>query len=133
VPSVVQPDDADAGGLGDAGEGPVSSQVVLEALMTRIEGGQLETWLTSSSGCLLAFVTNTERATLSLLDGEGDAGEHAVDRGADGSSDGFILANGQHDEYLNEDTVPLGEALRIVRHIVSQGSWPADTSWVVDR
>jgi hypothetical protein len=94
----VQPDDADAGGLGDAGEGPVSSQVVLEALMTRIEGGQLETWLTSSSGCLLAFVTNTERATLSLLDGEGDAGEHAVDRGANGSSDGFILANGQHDE-----------------------------------
>ncbi|MEN1886080.1 hypothetical protein [Streptomyces mirabilis] len=117
----------------DGSSDPVTSQVVREALLERIEGGRLETWLTSSSGRLLAFVTNTDRATVSLLDGEGDAGEHAVDREADGSSDGFILANGQHDEYPNEDTVPLEEALKIVRHIVSEGSWPADTSWVVDR
>ncbi|MFH9970278.1 hypothetical protein ACH4PR_55545, partial [Streptomyces mirabilis] len=49
------------------------------------------------------------------------------------SSEGFVLSNGQHDEYPNEDTVPLEEAFRILSHILSEGSWPPDTSWMVDR
>ncbi|GGZ37460.1 hypothetical protein [Streptomyces poonensis] len=112
---------------------PVSFEVVLKILRPRIGGGQLETWLTSSSGRSLAFVTNTARAMVMLLDGEGDPGEHAVDPGADGWSEGFVLSNGQHDAYPDEDTVPIGEAFRIVEHIVSTGSWPADARWVADR
>ncbi|MER5204699.1 hypothetical protein [Streptomyces sp. NPDC002825] len=112
---------------------PVASAGVVEALRTRIDSGQLETWLTSSSGRFLAFVTNAERAMLVLLEGEGDPGEHAVDPGTAGSSDGFILSNGQGDEYPDEDTVPIREAFRLVEHIVGTGSWPADARWVVDR
>ncbi|MEW2497284.1 hypothetical protein AB0942_27680 [Streptomyces nodosus] len=112
---------------------PVSSEVVSGALRSRIGGGQLETWLTSSSGRLLAFVTNTERAMVMLLEDEGDPGEHAVDPGAQGASDGFVLSNGQDDEYPDADTVPIGEAFGLVEQIVGTGSWPADARWVVDR
>ncbi|MFJ8133430.1 hypothetical protein [Streptomyces hydrogenans] len=112
---------------------PVSSAVVPETLRSRIDSGQLETWLTSSSGRSLAFVTNTERAMVMLLEDEGDSGEHAVDPGAEGSSDGFVLSNGQHDEYPDEDTVPIHEAFRLVKQIVATGSWPADARWVTDR
>ena len=112
---------------------PVSSAVVLETLRSRIDSGQLETWLTSSSVRSLAFVTNTERAMVMLLEDEVDPGEHAVAPGAEGSSDGFVLPNGQSDEYPDEDTVPIREAFRLVEHIIGTGSWPADARWVVDR
>ncbi|MEU8832532.1 hypothetical protein [Streptomyces sp900116325] len=112
---------------------PALSDMVLQTLRARIADGLLETWLTSSSGRSLAFVTNTERAMVVLLEREGDPGEHAVDPGADGSSEGFVLSNGQHDEYPDEDTVPLEEAFRIVDHIVSKGSWPPNAHWAVDR
>ncbi|MFJ2237905.1 hypothetical protein [Streptomyces sp. NPDC087859] len=112
---------------------PVSSAVVLEALRSRIDSGHFETWLTSSKGRLLAFVTNTERAMVMLLEDEGDPGEHAVDPGAEGSSDGFVLSNGQDDEYADEDTVPLGVGLGLVEQIIGMGSWPADARWVTDR
>lgn len=112
---------------------PVSSGAVVATLRTRIGGGQLETWLTSSSGRSLAIVSNTERAMVMLLDGAGDPGEHAVDPGAEGRSEGFVLANGQSDEYPDEDTVPLAEAFRIVAHILAAGSPPADAAWAVDR
>ncbi|MFD9052664.1 hypothetical protein [Streptomyces zaomyceticus] len=112
---------------------PVSSAIVLEALRSRIDSGRLETWLTSSSGRSLAFVTNTERAMVMLLEEEGDPGEHAVDPGAEGASEGFVLSNGQHDEYPDQDTVPIGEAFGLVEHIVGRGSWPAEASRVVDR
>ncbi|WP_369142086.1 hypothetical protein [Streptomyces sp. R44] len=112
---------------------PVSSDAVLETLRSRTDSGRLETWLKSSSGRLLAFVTNAERAMVMLLEEEGDPGEHAVDPGAEGSSGGFVLANGQDDEYPDEDTVPIGEAFRLVAHIVGTGSWPAGVCRVVDR
>ncbi|MEU6210839.1 hypothetical protein ABZ891_13085 [Streptomyces sp. NPDC047023] len=119
--------------INDDGPVPVLSAGVVEALRSRIASGQLETWLTSSSGRLLAFVTNAERAMVVLLEGEDDPGEHAVDPGTAGSSDGFILSNGQGDEYPDEDTVPIRAAFRIVEHIIGTGSWPADACWVVDR
>ncbi|MFG2562927.1 hypothetical protein [Streptomyces sp. NPDC048496] len=119
--------------IDDGSTAPVSLETVLEVLQARIGRGQLETWLSSSSGRALAVVTNTERAMVMLLEEEGDPGEHAVDPGANGSSEGFMLASGQHDEYPNEDTVPIGEAFRIVDHIVSKGSWPPDARWVADR
>ncbi|MEV7995373.1 hypothetical protein AB0O67_26790 [Streptomyces sp. NPDC086077] len=119
--------------VNDGSTVPVSSEVVLETLRARVDRRQLETRLSSSLGRSLAFVTNTDRAMVMLLKQEGDPGEHAVEPGAVGSSEGFVLSNGQHDEYPDEDTVPIGEALRIVEHIVSAGSWPADARWVVDR
>lgn len=118
--------------MNDGSPVPVSSGVV-EALRARVDSGRLETWLSSSGGRSLAFVTNTERAMVLLLDEEGDPGEHAVDPEAEGSSDGFVLSNEQHDEYPDQDTVPVGEALRLVEHIVTAGAWPADARWVVDR
>ncbi|MFD4482126.1 hypothetical protein ACFWPU_39280 [Streptomyces sp. NPDC058471] len=116
-----------------SGPVPVSSKTVLEALRSRVNSGRLETWLTSSSGRSLAFVTNTKRAMVMLLEEEGDPGEHAVDPGAQGSSDGFVLSNGQHDQYPDEDTVPIGEAFELVEQIIGTGSWPTDACWAVDR
>lgn len=57
-------------------------EVVLEILRARIGRGQLETWLTSSSGRSLAVVTNTERAMVMLLEKEGDPGEGVQNRGS---------------------------------------------------
>ncbi|MFE0701064.1 hypothetical protein [Streptomyces sp. NPDC058872] len=111
----------------------VSPDTVQQVLRERIDGGRRETWLISSSGRSLTFVTNGERAMVALLNGTDAPGERAVDPGARGSSTGFVLSNGQHDEYPNEDTVPLEEALRIFRHIVSEGSRPPDAPWAVDR
>lgn len=68
-----------------------------------------------------------------LLDDEDDPGEHAVTPGAAGRSMGFVLANGQHDEYPDADTVPLADALRIIDHILTVGAPPGDTTWSVDR
>lgn len=113
--------------------GSAAAAAVPEALRARVRSGQLETWLTSSSGRSLIFVTNTERAMVVLLEGDGDPGEHAVDPAAAGTSGGFVLANGQHDEYPDQDTVPIGDALDIVAHIVSTGSWPPHARWVTDR
>lgn len=118
--------------VNDGSAAPVSSAVVQETLRARIDKGKLETWLTSSSGRSLAIVTNTERAMVMLLDREGGSSRHAADPGACGSSKVFVLTNGQHDEYPNEDTAPTGEAFKIVDHIISNGSWPADAPWVSD-
>lgn len=41
-----------------------------------------------------------------LLEEEGDPGGHAVAPGTQGSSGGFVLANGQDDEHPDENTVP---------------------------
>ncbi|MDX5569764.1 hypothetical protein PYK79_49700 [Streptomyces sp. ID05-04B] len=89
-----------------------SSEVVLQTLRARVARSQLETWLSSSSGRSLGFVTNTERAMVMLLEAEGDPGEYAVEPGAMGSSEGFVVSNGQHDEYPDEDAVPIGEAFQ---------------------
>lgn len=119
--------------IDDGGTVLVPSGTVSATLQARCDRGRFETWLTSSSGRSLAFVTNTERAMVMLLDGEGDSGEHAVDPGAEGFSDGFVLSDGQHDEYPDRDTVPIDEAFRLVEHIVSTGYWPATARRVVDR
>lgn len=98
----------------------------------RIAEGRLETWLTSSAGRLLSVVSNTERALVMLLDGDGDPGAHAVSLGSRGVSGGFRRANGQCDRYPDEDTVPLGEAFRIVREVIVTGLPPADAGWRAD-
>ncbi|MEU5989806.1 hypothetical protein ABZ806_12605 [Spirillospora sp. NPDC047418] len=116
----------------DDGEA-IGPDAAIDELRARIEKGTLESWLTSSSGRLLAVVSNTRRAMVMLLDGEGDPGEHALAPGADGWSGGFVLSNGQDDEYPDEDTVPLAEAFRIVRHILARDTPPEDAPWKIDR
>ncbi|WP_210407924.1 Imm1 family immunity protein [Allokutzneria sp. NRRL B-24872] len=98
-----------------------------------MRSGRLETWLTSSSGRSLAFVSNTARAVVVLMNDDDDPGEHAVDPGASGSSSGFVLENGQHDAYPDADTLPLADALRVVDHILASGAPPEDVEWSVDR
>ncbi|MFE6750969.1 hypothetical protein ACFVGM_34315 [Kitasatospora purpeofusca] len=113
--------------------GPVSPGAALAQLRARAAEGGFEAWLTSGSGRQLAVVSNAERAMVLLLEGAGDPGEHAVDPDVEGWSAGFVLANGQDDEYPDEDTVPIGRALTIVEHILTTGRPSADTPWSVDR
>lgn len=126
--------DRSGGGAGAENESSsVGPDEAIAALRRRIAGKTCELWLAASSGRLLAVVTNGQRAMVVLLIGEGDPGEHATDPGAEGWSDGFVLVNGQGDEYPDEDTVPLDEALRIVHHILTTGGPPTDAPWTVDR
>ncbi|MEL5960847.1 hypothetical protein AADR41_39880 [Streptomyces sp. CLV115] len=118
---------------GTGGGAAVAADAVAEALRARIADGKLESLLESSSGRTLYVVSNTERAMVMLIEHPGDPGEHAADPGAEEWSDGFELSNGQADEYPDTDTVPLDEALRIVRHILATGRPPADAAWVADR
>ncbi|MFI9163044.1 Imm1 family immunity protein [Kitasatospora aureofaciens] len=111
----------------------VSTDAALQQLRARIAAGHLESWLTSSTGRSLGIITNTERAMVLLLAGDGGPGEHAVDPGATGQSSGFILANGQHDEYPDHETIPLAQALQTVSHILTTGAPPTDAAWAVDR
>jgi hypothetical protein len=62
----------------------------------------------------------------------GDPGSHAIDPGADGRQDGYVLDNGQHDTYADRDTIPLDDALRAVDHIVAHGRPPAGVPWEDD-
>ncbi|MFJ8085315.1 hypothetical protein ACIQ6Y_32500 [Streptomyces sp. NPDC096205] len=112
---------------------PTSTPTVLEMLQERIRAGLLETWLTSSSGRSLAFMSNTERAMVIIMNDEDDPGEHAMDQDASGSSKDFVLVDGQHDEYPDEDTLPLAEALQVVNHILTTGAPPPHVAWSIDR
>ncbi|MFF0291977.1 hypothetical protein ACFYST_04705 [Kitasatospora sp. NPDC004614] len=107
-------------------------QDAVAELRRRIAGGRAENWLRSSRGRQLAVVSNGVRAMVMLLAAPGDPGEHAVDPGADGWSDGYLLANGQQDEYPDEDTVPLCRALHLVRHLLDTGTPPPDVPWSID-
>ncbi|MGQ4721211.1 hypothetical protein [Streptomyces tunisiensis] len=116
-----------------AGSSPVPPEAAAQALRARVDAGLGETWLTHANGRSLGLVTNGERAMVMLLADEDDSGEHAVDPGAGGVGDGYVLANGQHDKYPNRDTVPLVEAYRLVEHVVRTGDWPLDAPRAVDR
>lgn len=113
---------------------PVEAPNVAELIERRVSTGRMTTWLESSRGRKIALVSNGSRAMVMLLEhGDGDPGEHAVDRAGTGSSGGFELENGQVDEYPDADTVPMNEALRILAHLVAEGVPPSDASWQVDR
>jgi hypothetical protein len=78
------------------------------------------------------MVTNGDRAMVALLDESGDPGEHMVDPGASGMATGFMLDNGQIDEYANADTVPLEQALVCIAALVA-GASDTSTIWQSDR
>ncbi|MGC4985829.1 ATP-binding protein [Streptomyces sp. DT193] len=101
--------------------------------LTTAQADDLYELVSERQGRSLAIISNTDRAMVMLLDDEADPGEHALSPGASSSSSGFVLANGQHDEYPDEDTVLLAEAMRIVTHILTTGAPPADAAWAIDR
>jgi hypothetical protein len=114
------------------GTAVATADAALRQLRQRIAAGQLENWLAGSAGQSLGVISNTERAMVLLFDADGDS-ENAVSPGATGWGEGYILANGQHDAYPDDDTVPLADALRIVSHILTTGRPPTDGSWSVRR
>jgi hypothetical protein len=122
-----------AGATGADTTASVSPEDAPDVIRSRIAGGHCETWLISSVGRSLAINSNGARAMVMLLDEPGDPGGHAIDPGAEGRSDGFILDNGQHDQYADVDTVPLAEALQIVSCILRTGAPAPGTPWKSDR
>lgn len=105
-----------------------------DLITRRLESGVLCTWFESDAGRLIGFVTNGSRAMVLRLDHDaGDPGEHAIEPGATGTSGGFILDNGQDDEYPDSDTVALQDGLRILQHLIAEGTHPPDAAWQIDR
>ena len=112
--------------LADDPERVLTAQEIVATVSDRAAAGVLCSVLESDTGLLLHVVTNRERAMVMLLAGPEDAGGHAVDPSATGTSGGYLLDNGQEDEYADGDTVPLDEALRVVDHIVVHGTPPLE-------
>ncbi|MFE9462842.1 hypothetical protein ACFYNW_04060 [Streptomyces virginiae] len=102
-----------------------SGEEARQLLRHRWDWGSQETWFESDTGRLLTVVTNGDRAMVVLRDGEGDVGEHLVDRRAEGSSGGYALADGQVDSYADRDTVAFDVAGRAVAYVIEHGTWPA--------
>jgi hypothetical protein len=111
----------------------VTGDQAVERLRQRLAEGIHDTWFRHPGGRLLNVVTNGHRALVMLLDEPGDPGEHAVEPGATGTQGGYLLDNGQQDNYSNADTVPLEEALEIVRDIVDHDRPPTNSQWHDDR
>lgn len=88
--------------------------------------GVLSTTFESDTGLILQVVTNRRRAMVMLLAGQDEPRGHAIDAAATGSSDGYLLDNGQEDEYSDRDTVPLERALMLITEIAKSGAPPAD-------
>lgn len=97
----------------------------------RLSKGDRETWLSNSDGSVLGVTTNGERAMVVLLNDEDDPGAHAIDPLATGRQSGYVLDNGQDDTYANRDTLPLTDALRMVR-LILDGDLPPDITWESD-
>ena len=114
-------------------EWKVSGDKAAARVSRNVDDGVLTTYFRSDLGRLLVVVSNGTRAMVVLMSGEGDAGEHAVSPGAVGSSDGYVLDNGQEDTYEDADTIPLADAIKAVRSIIDSGRPPSGTSWSVDR
>jgi hypothetical protein len=105
----------------------------LRVVEERAEAGELMTMLGSDSGRTVMWVTNRRRVMLVLVEGVGDPGMHAVDPGAEGESNGFVVDNGQEDTYVDADTVEIDTARRLLRSLVATGTFPQDAQVVVDR
>jgi len=115
------------------GERMASGAAGAALVSTNVADGELTTYFRSDLGRVLAVVSNGDRSMVVLMRGGGDAGEHARSPHATGSSGGYVLENGQEDTYENADTIPLAEALEVVRSIIDSGKPPFGTSWGEDR
>ena len=114
-------------------EGVVTGDEAVARVSANVDDGMLTTYLRSDLGRLLVLVSNGTRAMVVLMSGEGDPGEHGVSPDAVGSSDGYVLDNGQEDTYEDADTIPLPDALKALRSIIDSGRPAPGTSWSDDR
>lgn len=111
----------------------VAANQIADLLAVRLTEGQMTTWFDLGSDRSLVFASNGVRAMVLLFIGDGDVGEHAISLGETGSSDGYVLENGQPDTYPDADTVPIAEAYAIVASFIADGKPPASTTWQIDR
>jgi hypothetical protein len=105
----------------------------LDTIDARMRAGDLTTFLESDEGRIIGWSTNRERVMLMVLNGVGDAGEHALDPTGQGESTGYLMDNGQVDTYPDADTIPLPEAQRLLLNLVTQGTFPPEAAVHVDR
>jgi hypothetical protein len=111
----------------------LSPQAILDTIEARMRAGELTTYLESDAGRIIGWSTNQERVMLMLLNGIGDAGEHALDPTGQGQSTGYVMDNGQVDTYPDADTIPVPEAQALLLSLVTHGTFPPDAPVQVDR
>jgi hypothetical protein len=107
----------------------LDAQTVEGRVRAAIDAGHQFLSFTSSVGRVLMPVTNGHRAKVVLLDGVGDAGQHAIDPTARGVSGGYLPGDSQVDEYPDRETIELGHAMAVVRDLVA-GSDPTESPGV---
>lgn len=111
--------------LADTNETATATNVA-DILAHRVSRGIRFLNLESSSGRILYMVTNTERVMVMLLDDPEDSGWHATSPGSTAISTGYIIEDGQNDEYADADTVPLDRGLEVIRQILRTGQPPIE-------
>lgn len=141
-PAISIPDDGRAAGAGaqdrrvsawwlsDAEGRALTISEVQTLFINRMAAGHLTTILNSDTGMTLHLLTNRQRVMVALV-GPGDAAGHAIDDEAAGHSGGYVLENGQEDEYPDRDTVPIPTALALIGYFLSHGTAPQD-GWQID-
>ncbi|WP_258879505.1 hypothetical protein [Corynebacterium glutamicum] len=99
--------------------------------INQLATGPLSTQLETATGLKLQVVTNRERMKITLIEPNGTSG-HAIDpQAGKGSRGGFLLDNGQEDEYDDVDTVTIPDALNVIGYILTHGT-PPQEGWKVD-
>lgn len=116
--------------LAGVDDSPLAVSEIRTLLADRAAAGKLTTVLQSDTGLMLYLVTNRRRVMVMLMCADGSAG-HAIDDGAQGTSCGYLLENGQEDEYADRDTLALPDALSVVEWILIHGAAP-EIGWSVD-
>jgi hypothetical protein len=96
-----------------------------------ISAGQTYIRFVRSEEQSLTFGTNGARVALVLWSREGhDEGMQAIEPAAgQGSQDGYVLENGQRDNYPDRDTVSVDRAIEAVRHIVDSNTPDPRLQW----
>jgi hypothetical protein len=114
-------------GSGRAVTGDEAARLVQES----VKSGQLEVWFEHGKEKSLSLITNGRRAMVVLWGRLGyDEGVFAVDAAAgDAEHGGYVLQNGQHDSYPDNQTVPLDSAIEAVRYIVDHGDPDPRRRW----
>jgi hypothetical protein len=92
-----------------------------------LDFGTNETWFEDDGGRVLHVVTNGDRALVWLSPYADDLGEHAINPGASGVSEGYWTETFEPLSFDDHDTVPLDWAYAVIEHIVDVGTWPDGT------
>jgi hypothetical protein len=99
---------------------------IRETIRAVVAAGIGEIWLEHPDGPLLCVLPGPGRVYVMYLAEEGDAGYHAVDPASSPEVErGYVLSNGQRDEWPDCETVSSDNALPIVEHLLRYNErWP---------